>query len=253
MTRIISLVVCVMFSSIIHAEALVKDPLGSVQWNDMYAAFLSDYPVQFDERVIIYAPDFAEDPMNVPISVDATKLTGVKAMVIFADFNPIPLIAKYYPKKAKATLSFRFKIQQASPVRVAVLSDDDIWHIGGVWVNSSGGGCTVASTGRLVGNWADYLGDTYGKRWSNTDSNRVRFLIHHPMDTGLVSGIPNFYIEELDFVNADGEELAHIKLYEPINANPVLGFDLKGNNLASTIFMRGEDNNGNEFEAEFVK
>jgi len=253
MKRIILLLICMFSCSSVLAEDIVKDPLGSVQWNDMYNAFLSDHPAKFDDKIRVYAPDFAEDPMNVPISIDATQLTGVKAMVIFADFNPIPLIAKYYPKKAKATLSLRFKIQQASPVRVAVLADDDIWHIGGVWVNSSGGGCTVASTGRLAGDWADYLGDTYGKRWSNAKSNRVRFLIHHPMDTGLVSGIPNFYIEELDFVNADGEELAHIKLYEPINENPVLSFDFIGNNLASTILMRGEDNNGNEFEAEFVK
>jgi len=253
MNKITLIVVCLLFSSIAFAQDLVNDPLGSVQWDDMYAAFLKGHPAIFDEKVIVSAPDYAEDPMNVPISVDATHLNGVKAMVIFADFNPIPLIARYYPTKAKATLSFRFKIQQASPVRVAVLADDDTWHVGGVWVNSAGGGCTVASTGRLVGDWADYLGDTYGKRWSKANSNRVRFLIHHPMDTGLVTGIPDFYIEELKFTNADGEDLAHIELYEPINENPVLSFDFMGNNLASTIMMVGEDNNGNEFEAEFLK
>ena len=253
MKKIVLLLGSLFLSSISLAQKPLNDPLGSVQWDDMYAAFLSDYPAVFDERVRVSAPDFAEDPMNVPISIDATQLAGIKVMVIFADFNPIPLIARYYPTKAKATLSFRFKIQQASPVRVAVLTDDDTWHVGGVWVNSAGGGCTVASTGRLVGDWADYLGDIYGKRWSNVDSNRVRFLIHHPMDTGLVTGIPDFYIEELEFTNADGEELAHIELYEPINENPVLSLDFLGDNLASTILMEGEDNNGNEFEAEFVK
>lgn len=251
--KIIILIICTFISSVSFADDLVKDPLGSVQWDDMYAAFLKGHPAIFDERVIVDAPEFAEDPMNVPISVDATQLEGVKAMVIFADFNPIPLIARYYPAKAKATLSFRFKIQQASPVRVAVLTEDNTWRVGGVWVNSAGGGCTVASTGRLVGDWANYLGETYGKRWSRSDSNRVRFLIHHPMDTGLVTGIPDFYIEEMAFTNEAGENLAHIELYEPINENPVLTFDFLGDDLQSTILMTGEDNNGNEFEAEFVQ
>ena len=253
MKRILLLLFCFIVNTNATAEQLEKDPLGSVQWDDMYAAFLKDHPAKFDNRVIVTAPEFAEDPMNVPVSVDATKLSGVEAMIIFADFNPIPLIAKYYPTKAKATLSFRFKIQQASPVRVAVLADDGVWHVGGMWVNSAGGGCTAASSNRLEGDWTEYLGDTYGKRWSNAQSNRVRFKIHHPMDTGLVDGIPAFYIEELEFVSSNGDELANIELYEPINENPVLSFDFMGDNLASRILMRGEDNNGNEFEAEFVK
>lgn len=239
------------FSASAFSYDLPKDPLASVQWDDMYAAFLKEHPAVFDEKVIVHAPVFAEDPMNVPITVDASQLGEVKEIIIFADFNPIPLIAKYYPVKAKPTLSFRFKIQQASPVRAAVLTDDGVWHVGGMWVNSAGGGCTVASTGRLVGDWADYLGEVYGKEWVNEDANRVRFLIHHPMDTGLVPGIPAFYIEELEFETEAGEELASIKLYEPINENPVLTFDFTPDNKKSTILMSGADNNGNEFEARF--
>ncbi|ORU93275.1 MAG: hypothetical protein A6F70_05240 [Cycloclasticus sp. symbiont of Bathymodiolus heckerae] len=253
MKKSVLVISLLLFSSLISAHELAKDPLSSVQWSDMYRAFLKEYPAEFDDRVKVLAPDFAEDPMNVPITVDATALGKVKEIVIFADFNPIPLIAKYYPINAKPRLSFRFKIQQASPVRAAVLTEDNIWHVGGVWVNSAGGGCTVASTGRLVGDWSDYIGDTYGKRWSHADYNRIRFKIHHPMDTGLVTGIPDFYIEELEFSNAAGENLATILLYEPINENPVLSFDLQGSNLASPIRMVGDDNNGNEFEAEFVK
>jgi sulfur-oxidizing protein SoxY len=233
------------------ASELPRDPLASVQWDDMYDAFLKGHPAVFDDRVIVQAPAYAEDPMNVPVTVDASQISGIKEMVIFADFNPIPLIARYYPVKAKPTLSFRFKIQQASHVRVAVLADDGVWHVGGLWVNSAGGGCTAASTGRLVGDWADYLGEVYGKAWEKADSNRVRFLIHHPMDTGLAPGIPAFYIEELEFETNTGEELASIELYEPINENPVLTFEFQPSNKKSTVIMVGADNNGNEFKASF--
>lgn len=251
--KIIILLICLLsaFSSL--AETLAKDPLDSVQWDDMYDAFLKGRPAEFDHRVKVITPNYAEDPMNVPVTVDASELGDVSQIVIFADFNPIPLIARYYPQRAKPSVSFRFKIQQSSPVRAAVLTNDGVWHVGGVWVNSAGGGCTAVSTGRLEGDWSDYLGDVYGKRWPKPDSNRVRFLIHHPMDTGLVAGIPAFYIEKLEFKNTDGEALAVIELFEPINENPVLSFDFKGENLSANILMSGTDNNGNKFKAEFVK
>jgi sulfur-oxidizing protein SoxY len=251
MLKKISILILFVTSFTCTAGNLVKDPLGSVQWDDMYAAFLNGYPAVFDDKVKVIAPSYAEDPMNVPVTVDARELDGIKKIVIFADFNPIPLIARYYPTSAEAMLSFRFKIQQASPVRAAVLSTDNVWHVGGVWVNSAGGGCTVASTGRLANDWMDYLGNTYGKRWDNDNSSRVRLLINHPMDTGLVPGIPAFFIEHLNFRNEVGDVLAHIELFEPINENPVLTFNVK--NKSSAIYMTGSDNNGNEFEAEFKK
>jgi sulfur-oxidizing protein SoxY len=252
MKKILLLVLCSTFTFITYANELPKDPLGSVQWNDMYNAFLKGHPAVFDERIKLIAPDFAEDPMNVPVAIDASALDNVEQMVVFADFNPIPLLAKYYPTNAKASLSLRFKIQQASPVRVAVLRKG-VWHVAGLWVNSGGGGCTVASVGRLVGDWADYLGNTYGKRWSYKETNRIRFLIHHPIDTGLLPGIPAFYIEDIDFSDSQGKELARIELYEPINENPVLSFDFNQADGSSTIYMTGSDNNGNEFEASFVQ
>lgn len=250
MKKLFLFILCYTLSSLTLAKDMPKDPLGSVQWPDMYNAFLKDHPVVFDDRVIVVAPNFAEDPMNVPVTIDASAFGNIDQILLFADFNPIPLIAKYYPTNAKPSLSLRFKIQQASPVRAAVLSEG-VWHVSGLWVNSAGGGCTVASAGRLVGDWADFIGDTYGKRWVSNDINRVRFLIHHPMDTGLVPGIPAFYIEELNFIDSKGNELSRIELYEPINENPVLSFDFNQSGVSKTIYMTGSDNNGNEFDASF--
>lgn len=228
-----------------------KDPFDSVQWADMSAAFLRGKPVVFDTKVRVMAPNVAENPMMVPLTIDATDLKDVKEVIVFADFNPIPLIARYFPLQAKANLSLRFKIQQSSPVRAAVLTADGVWHIGGAWIDSAGGGCTVASTGRLSGDWADTLGDIRGKRWLLKTRNRIRLRISHPMDTGLVAGIPAFYIERLSFFNDQSEPLAMIELFEPVNENPVLSFDFNDDSLSSNIFMTGGDNNGNEFEAEF--
>ena len=251
MKKIVILLCCLFSSYFCLADEPVTDPFDSVQWADMSSAFLQGKAIQFDDRVKVKTPSFAENPMNVPVSVDATELENIEQIIIFADFNPIPLIARYYPFSAEAKLSFRFKIQQSSPVRAAVLTKDQVWHVGGARIDSAGGGCTVASTGRLAGDWADKLGEVYGKRWLNPNNDRVRFLINHPMDTGLVSGIPAFFIEELSFMNEHGDLLARIELFEPINENPVLTFDFKTKGSRSDILMVGLDNNGNEFSAEF--
>lgn len=232
------------------AEDIPEDPLGSIQWDDMYRAYLSDHKVIFDERVKVVAPEFAEDSMNVPVSVDASELTGIKEILLFAEFNPIPKILKFYPAASKAAFSFRFKIQQASPVRAAVLTDDNIWHVGGVWIDAAGGGCTTASDGRLAGDWADHLGEIYAAIWDKGTVRRMKINVSHPMDTGLVAGIPPFYIETIQLTDDKGKLLAKIEPYEPIQENPVFTLDLfKG----GAINIEAIDNNANEFSARIVQ
>lgn len=236
--------------ALIAAEEIPEDPLGSIQWDDMYRAYLKEHKVVFDDRVKVLAPEFAEDSMNVPVTVDASEIKGIKEILVFAEFNPISKILKFYPGTAKATFSFRFKIQQASPVRAAVLTHDGVWHVGGVWVDAAGGGCTVASAGRLGGGWEDHLGEVHTKIWEGKDYRRVKFSVVHPMDTGLVASIPAFYIEEIKLTDDSGELLARVELFEPVQENPVLTLDLaKG----SSVYMDAIDNNANEFSVRLVQ
>jgi sulfur-oxidizing protein SoxY len=236
--------------SVALAEEMPEDPLGSIQWDDMYRAYLSDHKVIFDDRVKVIAPEFAEDSMNVPVSVDASELTGVKEILLFAEFNPIPKILKFYPESSQAAFSFRFKIQQASPVRAAVLTDDNVWHVGGVWIDAAGGGCTTASDGRLAGDWADHLGEIHAAIWDKGSTDRTKISINHPMDTGLVAGIPSFYIEIIELTGEDGKLLAKIEPYEPIQENPVFTLNLF---KSEVINIEAIDNNANEFSARIVR
>ncbi len=236
--------------SMASAEEIPEDPLGSIQWDDMVRAYLSEHKVVFDDRVKVVAPEFAEDSMNVPVSVDASELTGIKEIFLFAEFNPIPKILKFYPEASKAAFSFRFKIQQASPVRAAVLTNDNIWHVGGVWIDAAGGGCTRASDDRLAGDWADHLGEIYAAVWDTGTVRRTKISISHPMDTGLVAGIPSFYIEEIQLTDDAGKLLARIEPYEPVQENPVFTLDLGKN---GSINIEAIDNNANEFSARIVR
>ncbi len=222
-----------------------EDPLKSVRWKDLRRQFFSGATVVFDDPVQVQAPVTAENPLQVPISVDASALQGVQEVVVFADLNPIVEVLRFYPQAAKAKLSFRIKLQQSTPVRAAARTADGVWHLGGTWVNTAGGGCTAPSFGSANPAWLTQLNDVSGRQWSEgPNAGRMRMRIVHPMDTGLVSGIPAFFLENLEFRDAATQELLmRVKPFEPVSENPV--FTLERASGSGPVVVSGRDNNGN--------
>lgn len=227
------------------------DPLASARWEDMRRTFLGDAPVLFDPRVKVVAPSVAEDPMQVPVTVDASALAKIAEVVVFADFNPIVEVLRFYPEGARASLGFRVKLQQSTPVRAAVRTADGVWHVGGTWVNTVGGGCTAPAAGRASPEWQSHLNEVSGRQWSSgPNAGRLRLRVVHPMDTGLVAGIPAFHLEEIRFAEADGRPLMRVRLFEPVAENPV--FTLQRESAGGPVEAVGRDNNGNAFRARIA-
>lgn len=227
------------------------DPLASARWADMQRAFLGVAPVLFDPRVIVSAPATAENPLQVPVTVDATGLGKVQEVIVFADFNPIVEVLRFYPETAPAYLGFRVKLQQSTPVRAAVRTTDGVWHVGGTWVNTVGGGCTAPTAGSASKDWQQRLNQVSGRQWSSgPQAGRLRLRIEHPMDTGLVAGIPAFHLEEIDFRDAAGQRLMRVQTAEPVSENPV--FTLQRGVVDGPVVASGRDNNGNAFTARIA-
>lgn len=231
------------------------DPLNSPRWDELRRAWLGDAPAEFDSRVQVQAPAMAEDALNVPVRVDASRLRGqgVEEILILADFNPIVRALSYSPGSAEPVLGFRLKLQQSSPVRAAVRTADGRWHVGGTWVATTGGGCTLPSTGSGSPEWQRQLNHTELRAWPRVDGGqRLKLRIVHPMDTGLADGIPAFHLEEISLLGKEeapaGAALAVLRPYEPVAENPVFTLDLPAGVVASGI--RGRDNNGNRLTAE---
>ena len=131
-----------------------QDPYQSYPWVDMRRALLGEVQARFEARVRVQGPAFAEDPMNVPITVQVDPELGpVERLVVLVDRNPIRQVLEYQPVRALPTVSFRFKLEQASPVRAVVKLRDGSWVVGGTWVDSAGGGCTVSGATRKDGSW----------------------------------------------------------------------------------------------------
>lgn len=228
------------------------DPYASGVWPDLAREHFGDEPIVFDERVRVEAPALAENPMSVPVTVNAEALPDVEQVVVLVDRNPIKKVLEFFPTRAKPAFAFRFKLQQASPVRALARTKDGVWHAGGTWVDATGGGCTLPGATRVSGTWVTTLNQVSGAVFPRQDGVRVRLRLMHPMDTGLVAGVPAFHIERIDLRDAGGTHWLRLDLFEPVSENPVLTFELPAQPKGA-LQVSGRDNNGNRIEAVLLE
>jgi sulfur-oxidizing protein SoxY len=235
--------------------ATPADPLDSPRWGDMRKEFFpARAQVRFDSRVKVTAPLTAENALNVPVSVDASELPDVREVIVFADFNPIVRIVRFEPTGAHPGLGFRIKLQQSTPVRAAARTGDGVWHVGGTWVNTAGGGCTLPSTGSASPEWQKRLGEVSSRVWARKEGGeRIRLRVIHPVDTGLAAGIPAFFIQTLQLADEAGKPLMLIEGFEPLAENPVFTVDIPAARAAAGYRVSGRDNNGNTISAAIEK
>ncbi len=231
------------------------DPLGSLQWPGLRRQYIGAAPMRFSEQVSIKSATFADDPMNVPVLVDARTLAtgsrGVRRVVVVADRNPIREVLEFQPVRALPFLGFRIRLEQASPVRALVQTHDGHWHVGGVWIEAAGGGCTLPGTTRSDGSWSRTLNQVHARFFDDglAAARRLRLRVMHPMDTGLVAGIPAFFLETLELRDDSGDTVWRLYLREPVSENPIFTFELPAE-LQRRMRLLGHDNNGNRIDTE---
>ncbi len=252
MRRRVALLLPALLAGAAFAVGPDGDPYDSGVWPDLVAAYLPPgaRPVH-DTRIVVEVPAFAEDPMNVPVSVRVDPALGpVRRILVMVDRNPIRRVLDFEPMSAQPAIGARFKLEQASPVRAAVLLASGQWRVGSAYVDSAGGGCTVPGASRADGSWPQTLGQVSGRLFTREgQSTRLRLRVMHPMDTGLANGIPAFYVKRLSVQDAAGHELARLSTFEPVSENPVLSFDFT-RAPEGGVRVVGVDNNGNRIAAE---
>lgn len=231
----------------------IPDPLNSPVWNDLSKKTFGDAQFVFDDRVKVIVPDVVENQAQVPVSADARALPNVERLIVLTDLNPIQHVLTLTPQpaKAEAFISFRLKVEQATPVRAAALTSDGVWHVGGVFLEAAGGGCSSPAMARGDDDWAVTVGNAQGKLWRNADGTaRLRLRVRHPMDTGLArDNTPAFYIEKLDVKGSTGDALATIEMFEPVSEDPTMTLSIKPEATDASISVDGRDNNGNIYRS----
>lgn len=226
----------------------LDDPFRTGMWSYHQKTILGDpAAIRFDDRVVVRAPASAEDAFEVPVSIDATAIDDVERIVVTVDYGPIPKILTFFPKRAEPRLSFRFKIDQATPVRASVRTTSGEWHVGGAYIDAAGGGCSAPAQAYANADWEEHLGEVRARAWPQ--SGRLRLIVDHPMDTGLADGIPVFIIEDLEVRTQSGDALAALELYEPVDEDPAITLHFAPTLMNQALRIVGRDNNGNEIDA----
>lgn len=219
------------------------DPLRSVMWGTVKQVLFPGAETVFDDRVQVISPAVVEDNMNVPVAVRVNGLLDVEEIVLFVDHNPVFKALSYFPTQAAPAFETVIKVQEATPIRAAARTSDGIWHVGGLRVDAAGGGCTLPSIATSQDDWSR-LNEVSGRVWKRGGGARLRVQVVHPMDTGLVDGIPPFFIERLTLSTPDGRELARLEVAEPVSEDPVFTLDVLGHD--GDIVIAGADNEGNQ-------
>ena len=228
-----------------------EDPFASLPWDDMRREYLGSGPLRFDVSVQVQAPPFAEDPRNVPLRFSVPGAQDVDRVVVLVDRNPLRRVLSFEPLAVLPSLGFSFRLEQASPVRVAVRGRDGHWRVGSTWVESAGGGCMVSGATRADGSWPRTLGQVGARLFPVSPdpaaAARLRLRVMHPMDTGLVDGIPAFHLQRLELQEAGGRVLMRLSIGEPVSENPVFTIDL-AERPSGPLRLLGQDNNGNRID-----
>jgi sulfur-oxidizing protein SoxY len=184
----------------------------------------------------------------VPLEIDARAFNGeVVRILAWAELNPLPKIVDFEPLTGVLPwLSIRIRVEQATPLRAAVLTRDGLWHVGSTLIDAAGGGCTAPSVVRTQPGWEEHIGEVLGGRYPRGEFSRVRLQVAHPMDNGMVSGIPEFFLNRAELRDPNDRVLARLELFPAVSENPNLAFDIE---VAGQTRLILRDNSGNQFDA----
>ncbi|MDX1319732.1 MAG: quinoprotein dehydrogenase-associated SoxYZ-like carrier [Oceanospirillum sp.] len=225
------------------------NPLMDVMWDYMREQFIRDEPWQYSAGVQIILPEFAEDSTQVPVMV-RHQIPDARKLILFADLNPIQHIATYEVDAGSLPdIGLQFRVQQATPVHALIQDGSGLWHVGRNYVDASGGGCTAPKTEAASDDWASNLGQIQGRLF-NRSTHRLKVQVSHPMDTGLVEGVPAFWLNEITLTDQDATALGHLNLSSPVSSNPRLTFSFPKAQAPEGLEgyqLHLKDNDGNDF------
>lgn len=205
-----------------------KNPISSPTFEHILKQVIGKDKYIFDDKNIkMKVPKFADNPVQVPVFVDASKITDAKRLVMFADLNPIYEIIDMRTDFLLPVFSTNIKVAQETPLRALIQDSKGLWHIGSINIFSIGGGCDISSQASGANSeFTKFLGKSKGKVFDRKDRKRIKASIFHPMETGLVFGNLEFYIKEIN-IKENNKILSKIKLSAAVSENPRFIFETK--------------------------
>ena len=118
----------------------LEPPFNETNIDFALSEFAGAIPVLESDKIYLKVPKVAENGAIVPIKV-SSSLANVKSMAVFAEKNPVPLIARIeFGESAEPVVNARIKMAETSHI-IAILNADDKLYSARESVKVTIGGC----------------------------------------------------------------------------------------------------------------
>lgn len=223
-----------------------NNPIDSPTIDSLISTTIGQEEYIFDDKNIkISVPDFADNPKQVPIYVDASGIKDAQKMILIADLNAITTILEMDTNFLLPIISTNIKVAQATPLRAFVKDSKNLWHIGSANILSNGGGCDISAIIKEGGDFGPKLGKTKGSLKYEDGKTYINSSIFHPMETGLFFGNHPYFVKNIE-ISSNGKIITTVKTTAAISQNPRITFVTKGK--IDNIELSFEDSDVDTYE-----
>ncbi len=224
--------------------------LETAAWAALQSEVLGGGPVVYDKAVKVRMPRVVWEPHSVPVTINLSEMPGkVSKVVLFAENNPIQTAAQIMPRRPIEAVGLNIRLEQTTPVRVAALADDGVWHVTNVdVVVMFPGGCSKPQ----IDVAEDDVGLIAMKRFDQENGGqRLKLKINHPMDTGFATDedgllVPAYYLKTVTVADQAGP-VADLITSAALASDPSFVFDLA--DIQQSVRVTARDSRGLAFEA----
>ncbi|MDP6952738.1 MAG: quinoprotein dehydrogenase-associated SoxYZ-like carrier [Alphaproteobacteria bacterium] len=229
----------------------LADPLGTEAWQDILDLEFDGAEVVYDDSVSLVVPESVEEAFSVPVVLDfRTAPYAVAEIALFVENNPFPQVARIFPQQPVNAIGFNIRLEQSTPIRLAAMDPDGVWHVVHQQVHvGTPGGCQAAPPRSYLA-----LGEIKMRQFVRPDGNsRLKLKIGHPMHTGLVVNeatgevVPAHYIDQMSVGNESGA-VANMQLWASVASDPDFMFDLP--EKLQSVRVSAADTEGDDFAVD---
>ena len=229
----------------------LANPLTTEAWQDILDLEFGDAEVVYDDSVTVVLPERVEEAFSVPMVIDFRDAPYELAEVaLFVENNPFPQVARIYPSQPINAIGLNIRLEQTTPVRVAAMDQNGVWHVAHREVAvGTPGGCQAAPPRSYLS-----TGEVTMRQFVRPDGeSRLKLKIGHPMHTGLAvneatgDAIPAHYIDRMT-VGGDQGDVATMLLWASVSSDPAFVFDLP--EKLRSVRVNAADTNGDDFAVD---
>ena len=236
MKATVLLTACLLAGTAVRAADLPEDQTERMQrWKDLSQQVFGDKKLENGGKFIaIEAPDRAMDAALVPVGVKISGKTGIKALYLLVDDNPVPLAAHFTfgPAADPREVKLRIRLEQYTYIHAVIEGGDGKFYQAARFVKAAGGCSAPAGPQeealRNLGQMKLQTLATY----SPGQTMEVQLHIRHPNFNGMQMDqvtryyTPARYINQAE-VSYDGQEVFRFEGGISMSSDPAITFGFK--------------------------